>query len=65
MSDPADRYARAQAQRAHPVTTAFATAQRFELDPFQIAGCQALEDGRSVLVAAPTGAGKTIVGEFA
>lgn len=65
MSDPADRYARAQAQRAHPVTTAFAGSQRFELDPFQIAGCQALEDGRSVLVAAPTGAGKTIVGEFA
>ncbi|WP_261167185.1 RNA helicase [Microbacterium sp. Marseille-Q6965] len=49
----------------HPVTTAFAAAQRFELDPFQIAGCEALEEGRSVLVAAPTGAGKTIVGEFA
>jgi ATP-dependent RNA helicase HelY len=37
----------------------------FELDDFQIAACQGLEDGRSVLVAAPTGAGKTIVGEFA
>ena len=65
MSDAAARYAQAQAQRAHPVTTAFAEAQRFELDPFQIAGCHALEEGRSVLVAAPTGAGKTIVGEFA
>ncbi len=65
MSDPATRYAKAQAQRAHPLTQAFAAAQRFELDPFQIAGCQALEDGRSVLIAAPTGAGKTIVGEFA
>ncbi|HAS31531.1 MAG TPA: RNA helicase, partial [Microbacterium sp.] len=31
---------------------------------FQLAGCHALESGRSVLVAAPTGAGKTIVGEF-
>nr|WP_253941356.1 DEAD/DEAH box helicase [Microbacterium sp. SYP-A9085] len=47
------------------MTASFADAQRFELDPFQIAGCQALEDGRSVLVAAPTGAGKTVVGEFA
>ena len=65
MTDPAARYAEAQSRRAHPLTAAFAAAQRFELDPFQIAGCQALEDGRSVLVAAPTGAGKTIVGEFA
>ena len=35
------------------------------MDDFQIQGCQALENGKSVLVAAPTGAGKTIVGEFA
>ncbi len=64
-NDPASRFARAEAARTHPVTTAFAAAQRFDLDPFQIAGCHALEAGRSVLVAAPTGAGKTIVGEFA
>ncbi|WP_029144288.1 DEAD/DEAH box helicase [Microbacterium luticocti] len=67
MSDrsPADRYADAQAAVRHPIATAFAQAQRFELDDFQIAGCHALEDDRSVLVAAPTGAGKTVVGEFA
>ncbi|GAA3624482.1 DEAD/DEAH box helicase [Microbacterium awajiense] len=47
-----------------PVTAAFAASQKFRLDDFQIAGCRALEAGRSVLVAAPTGAGKTIVGEF-
>lgn len=47
------------------VTAAFAASQKFRLDDFQIAGCHALEAGRSVLVAAPTGAGKTIVGEFA
>ncbi|MDY3127596.1 MAG: DEAD/DEAH box helicase [Corynebacterium sp.] len=35
------------------------------LDPFQIEGCKAVEQGRGVLVCAPTGAGKTIVGEFA
>ncbi|RKS89476.1 ATP-dependent RNA helicase HelY [Microbacterium sp. AG790] len=65
MTDPASRYAQAQARQAHPITASFADGQRFDLDPFQIAGCHALEDGRSVLVAAPTGAGKTIVGEFA
>ena len=54
-----------QQDRSHPITAAFAASQRFTLDPFQIAGCRALEEGRSVLVAAPTGAGKTIVGEFA
>ncbi len=61
----AERFALAQAQRAFPETSAFAALQRFDLDPFQLAGCHALEGGRSVLVAAPTGAGKTIVGEFA
>lgn len=71
MTDPgpAERYARARdsaaASRSHPITAAFAASQRFTLDDFQIAGCHALEEGRSVLVAAPTGAGKTIVGEFA
>jgi ATP-dependent RNA helicase HelY len=62
---PAERYARASQRAQHPITAEFAASQRFELDEFQIAGCQALEEGRSVLVAAPTGAGKTIVGEFA
>ncbi|HYZ69704.1 MAG TPA: RNA helicase, partial [Mycobacterium sp.] len=37
----------------------------FELDPFQRDACAALEDGHGVLVCAPTGAGKTVVGEFA
>ena len=66
---PSERYARARESaardRSHPITAAFAASQRFTLDDFQIAGCRALEEGRSVLVAAPTGAGKTIVGEFA
>ncbi len=65
MSSPADRYAEASRRGAHPLTRAFAEAQRFALDPFQVAACEALEDGHGVLVAAPTGAGKTIVGEFA
>ncbi|MCO7203102.1 DEAD/DEAH box helicase [Microbacterium sp. CnD16-F] len=65
MTDPSARYARAQSERRHPISASFASLQRFDLDPFQIEGCHALEEGRSVLVAAPTGAGKTIVGEFA
>ncbi len=42
------------------------TAQlSFKLDDFQRRACQALENGHGVLVCAPTGAGKTVVGEFA
>ena len=37
----------------------------FELDTFQVKACTALEKGSGVLVAAPTGSGKTVVGEFA
>ncbi|GAA4384132.1 RNA helicase [Tsukamurella soli] len=43
----------------------FTSLLSFTLDPFQVAACEALEQGRGVLVCAPTGAGKTIVGEFA
>ncbi|MDL9979838.1 DEAD/DEAH box helicase [Microbacterium sp. ASV49] len=65
MSSPSERYAEAREAGSHPVTASFAASQRFSLDPFQVAACRALEEDRSVLVAAPTGAGKTIVGEFA
>jgi ATP-dependent RNA helicase HelY len=37
----------------------------FELDPFQVRAISALDLGESVLVAAPTGAGKTVVAEHA
>nr|WP_094980934.1 DEAD/DEAH box helicase [Rhodococcus pyridinivorans] len=43
----------------------FATELDFPLDDFQVEACRALEDDRDVLVCAPTGAGKTVVGEFA
>ena len=61
----AERYAANRIRSSHPRTLDFAAAYPFELDDFQIEGCHALEDGQGVLVAAPTGAGKTIVGEFA
>ena len=51
--------ARTPASRTSPRGSSFA------LDDFQVRACRELEDGRSVLVAAPTGSGKTIVGEFA
>jgi len=43
----------------------FSATLDFPLDPFQVEACTALEAGHGVLVAAPTGAGKTVVGEFA
>jgi ATP-dependent RNA helicase HelY len=67
MSSPSERYRAATARAAHAKTKLFAFTQTlgFELDPFQREACEALERGRGVLVAAPTGAGKTVIGEFA
>ncbi|WP_051198273.1 DEAD/DEAH box helicase [Gordonia shandongensis] len=48
-----------------PHLAAFSARLDFPLDPFQRRGCAALESGLGVLVCAPTGAGKTVVGEFA
>ncbi|WP_104433002.1 DEAD/DEAH box helicase [Kineococcus xinjiangensis] len=67
MASPAERYAAARRRDAERRThlATFTDGIGFELDPFQVQACQALEAGRGVLVAAPTGAGKTVVGEFA
>ena len=43
----------------------FAARYPFALDAFQLQAIQALHEGGSVLVAAPTGSGKTVVAEFA
>ena len=37
----------------------------FTFDPFQLEACASIDAGHSVLVAAPTGSGKTVVGEYA
>jgi superfamily II RNA helicase len=37
----------------------------FELDEFQLQAVNALNQGRSVVVCAPTGSGKTLIGEYA
>jgi ATP-dependent RNA helicase HelY len=65
MTTPAEKFAVAKRRAAHPVTQEFLLTFDFEFDAFQIAACQAVEEGNGVLVAAPTGAGKTVVGEFA
>ncbi|MGB8652311.1 MAG: DEAD/DEAH box helicase [Mycobacteriales bacterium] len=62
---PAERYAAFRAAQAGPAFAEFEVAYPFGLDAFQRTACRALEEGRGVLVAAPTGAGKTVVGEFA
>ncbi|MBI4729626.1 MAG: DEAD/DEAH box helicase [Acidobacteria bacterium] len=43
----------------------FRAGYSFAFDDFQRRACGALAEGRSVLVCAPTGSGKTVVGEFA
>lgn len=68
MSDPAtpaERYRAAAVRTATPRLQDFRAKQRFDLDDFQLEACERIERGSSVLVAAPTGAGKTIVAEFA
>jgi ATP-dependent RNA helicase HelY len=65
VSTPAERYTASRARQASPELTRFAALYPFGLDPFQVRACEALEAGDGVLVAAPTGSGKTVVGEFA
>jgi len=65
MASPAQRYAASRRRAGRKALSEFAAQFDFSLDPFQLAACEALEDGHGVLVAAPTGAGKTVVGEFA
>ena len=62
---PAEAYADSRRRAERPKLTDFLSVISFELDPFQRQACEALEDGHGVLVCAPTGAGKTVVGEFA
>jgi len=65
MTTPAAKYAAAKSRSKHQVTSDFIAQFDFAFDEFQIEACHAVESGHGVLVAAPTGAGKTVVGEFA
>ncbi|MFM2438024.1 MAG: hypothetical protein RLZ55_841, partial [Actinomycetota bacterium] len=67
MPSPSERYAAARKRQREQTSelSRFAATLPFTLDEFQLRACQALERGEGVLVAAPTGSGKTVVGEFA
>ena len=64
---PSERYQASKERTAEAASYlgGFIRTLDFELDDFQRQACMSLQEGRGVLVAAPTGAGKTIVGEFA
>ncbi len=47
------------------IITEFSAERGLVLDDFQVQACKALLDGCSVLVAAPTGSGKTAIADFA
>ena len=68
MSEPlsaAERFRAAKIKRETPAYDDFVNLLKYPLDPFQEQACRELAAGKSVLVAAPTGAGKTVIGEFA
>jgi ATP-dependent RNA helicase HelY len=78
MTTPAERYAASRERQydsggttpltprdADPELASFRALYDFDFDDFQLAACRALGAGSGVLVAAPTGSGKTVVGEFA
>ena len=75
MTTPADRYAAFRerqygsggttSRKADPELASFRALYDFDFDDFQVAACRALGAGSGVLVAAPTGSGKTVIGEYA
>jgi ATP-dependent RNA helicase HelY len=67
QASPAERYAAARQRFSEdaPELEAFEALYDFSFDGFQVDACRALNAGHGVLLAAPTGSGKTVVGEFA
>lgn len=61
----AERFRAAKIKRETPAFDDFINLLKYPLDAFQEQACRELAAGKSVLVAAPTGAGKTVIGEFA
>src|SRR5437588_4331211 len=65
MTTPADRYAAFRDRQSAPELAGFRALYDFDFDDFQVEACHALSGGRGVLVGAPTGSGKTVIGEYA
>jgi len=61
----ATRTRTSHASGREPSTPSITTWKGFELNPFQIQAIEAIRGGHNVLVSAPTGAGKTLVAEYA
>ena len=61
----AERFRQAKIKRETPAFDDFTQLLKYPLDTFQEQACRELAAGKGVLVAAPTGAGKTVIGEFA
>src|SRR2546429_4678428 len=65
MTTPADRYTAFRDRQSAPELAGCRALYDFDFDDFQVEACHALSAGRGVLVAAPTGSGKTVIGEYA
>lgn len=63
MPSPAERYAKSKYKKLDFVSD-FVSGLAFYPDDFQIESFAVLERGESLLVAAPTGAGKTLIAEY-
>ena len=55
---PSERYAAHRKHKHHPVVRDFSALYDFPLDDFQLRACREIEDGRGVLLAAPTVLGR-------
>ncbi|WP_026461065.1 DEAD/DEAH box helicase [Schaalia suimastitidis] len=67
LLSPSQRFAAFKSAQAEEASLRHQWTARlpYQPDTFQVEAMDALESGNTVLVAAPTGAGKTVVGEFA
>lgn len=62
---PSERFKASKIKSKTASVDEFVKLLKFPLDSFQEDACRELALGNGVLVAAPTGAGKTVIGEFA
>lgn len=65
MTTPSDMTPPPEPEALGVVQESFLSSEGFQPDPFQLESFTALDDGRNLLVSAPTGSGKTLVGEYA
>jgi len=65
MTSPVERNVTSATRGSEQELASFRALYDFDFDEFQTDACRALGAGRGVLVAAPTGSGKTVIGEFA